>query len=151
MAKTLKLKITADVIKGATAENSAKCMIAQAVRLAGGRSTHVTAESVSFNMGDKRYTYPLPAKAAVELIKFDTDKKSVKPFVVTLAGHTGFVRDVVKRGPKKKKKTQSKKGKKFDVTKVLKGARKGGPTGTHPTGKAKRGVRRFHGLRVIEA
>ena len=144
MAKTLTLKITQKVINESSKANSSKCMIARAVRLHGGRSIQVTRESVSFHMADKRYTYPLPAKAAVELMKFDANPKSVKPFVVTLSGASGYERPITKTkghkngGPKKK----------VDVTKILKGSRKS--VSTKAKG-AKRTNRRFLGLRVIQS
>jgi hypothetical protein len=145
MAKTLKLKITQKVIDESSKANSSKCMIARAVRLAGGRSIQVTRESVAFHMDDKRYSYPLPAKAAVELIKFDGNPKSVKPFVVTLHGASGYERPIIKTKGHSK---GGSKAKKIDVTKVLRGSRK--VVSTKPAKGAKRTNRRFLGLRVIE-
>ena len=143
MAKTISLKITQKVINESSKANSSKCMIARAVRLAGGRSIQVTRESVAFHMGDTRYSYPLPAKAAIELMKFDGNPKSVKPFVVTLPGSSGYERPVIKY------KGHSKGGgKKVDVTKILKGSRK---SVSIKAKGGKRTNRRFLGLRVIEA
>jgi hypothetical protein len=127
MSKSMTINITQKAIDERVSKNSSKCMIAQAVRLAGGRSTHVTAESVTFNLGNTRYTFPLPAKAAVELLKFEEDKSTVAPFKLKL--RNGFERPVItrphakKRGPTKKQQRRS---------------------------TACRTVRRFHGLRVIE-
>lgn len=144
MAKTINLKITQKVIDASSKANSSKCMIARAVRLAGGRSIQVTRESVSFHLGDKRYSYPLPAKAAIELMKFDSSPKSVKPFMVTLAGASGYERPIIKT--KGHSKGGSKAKKRLDVTKVLRGSRK--VVSIKPKG-AKRTNRRFLGLRVI--
>lgn len=147
MAKTINLKITQKVIDVSSKSNSSKCMIARAVRIAGGRSIQVTRESVTFHLGEKRFQYPLPAKAAVELMKFDSNKKSVKPFVVTLSGASGYERPIIKhpghsKGGGKKKKV-------VDVTKILKGSRKTSDGKRHRG--PKRTNRRFLGLRVIEA
>jgi hypothetical protein len=126
--KSLTLNITQKIIDEAVPLNSSKCMIAQAVRHAGGCSVNVTAESVTFNIDETRFTYPLPPKAAIELLKFEEDKRSVQPFRVVLDARRALSRPVdrrphaVKRGPTKKK-------------------QKPGP---------RRSVRRFHGLRVIE-
>lgn len=127
--KTITLNITQALIDEATQKKSTTCMIAQAIRHAGGRSTHVTAENVSFNLGDSRFTYPLPARAAVELRKFDRDKKSVRPFRFALDGRSAFSRPVIKRPH----------------------ATKRGPTKhrRHKRGP-RRSERRYHGLRVIE-
>lgn len=129
------LKITQRLIDEATQKNSRTCMIAQAIRGIGGWSTHVTAESVSFNLGEKRYTYPLPPRAVVELLKFDKNKGAVSPFSIVLRGNTGFMRPVAQR-PALGKRTQKRKYK----TK---------PTG-RPKGAPRRSERRYHGLRVIE-
>lgn len=147
MAKTLNLKITQKVIDDSSKANSSKCMIARAVRLAGGRSIQVTRESVAFHLGDKRYSYPLPAKAAIELMKFDSNPKSVKPFMVTLAGASGYERPIIKT--KGHSKGGGKGKKKIDVTKILRGSRK--VVSTKAGKGAKRTNRRFLGLRVIEA
>lgn len=128
MAKSLTLKITQKIIDDAVSKNSAHCMIAQAARMAGASSTNVTAEAITFNMGDMRYTYPLPARAAAELVKFDKNKKLAEPFQFTLDGRTAFERPV-KHNPNAKKR---------------------GPTKKRAKPTAKRSVRRFHGLRVIE-
>jgi hypothetical protein len=125
--KSLTLNITQKIIDEAVPLNSSKCMIAQAVRHAGGSSVHVTAETVRFNLGETRFTYDLPPKAVVELYKFEEDKHSVQPFRVVLDGRGASSRPVRhhagKRGPTKKK---------------------------HQKSAPRRTVRRFHGLRIIE-
>jgi hypothetical protein len=127
--KSTTLKIPQDLIDEATSANSARCMIAQAVRLQlGGTSVNVTAESVSYNLDGNRYTHPLPARAAVELKKFDEDKTSVRPFQFVLDGRLAFARPVKKRPL----------------------ATKRGPTTRRRNPAASRSIRRFHGLRVIE-
>lgn len=124
--------VTQEIINLATPENSARCVLAQALRHIGATSTRVTADNVSFNKDNKRYTYSLPAKAAVELVRFD-EGKSIKPFKFTLHGNCGTVMDVVKKAPygpyKKKAKTKRAKRK----------------------SKSPRFcVRRFHGIRIIQ-
>lgn len=95
MAKTLTLDITRPIIMAATRKRASLCMIAKAVHQAGGRYPKVTSDTVSFNMGETRYTYPLPARAAVELRKFDDEGKlAVKPFKVVLAGNLASTRPV---------------------------------------------------------
>jgi hypothetical protein len=127
--RSKKLNITQELISMAESANSARCMIAQAVRLQlGGTSVNVTAESVSYNLDGNRYTHPLPARAAVELKKFDEDKTSVRPFQFVLDGRLAFARPVKKRPL----------------------ATKRGPTKQRRTPTASRSIRRFHELRVIE-
>lgn len=129
------VSITKEILDSAVPENSGHCAIAQALRHMGASSTRVTADTVVFNMDNKRYTYPLPAKAAVELIKFD-EGKPVKPFKFILQGNCGTVMDVEERGPYKK----------------LKGVTKKAKSSRGKRGKSKNPrfcVRRFHGIRVI--
>jgi hypothetical protein len=128
----LTVDVSQDVIDESIQKDSAHCMISQALRLAGAASTKVTAEHASFNFNGHRYTYPLPAKAAAELVQFDEDKNKVKPFKFTLSSNVGFVRSVYKRpdaaarGPTRKKRAKS-KGRKIT-----------------------RSTRRYHGLAVIK-
>jgi hypothetical protein len=125
------VNVTREIIDEATPLNSARCMIAQAVRHFGGTSTNVTAESVAFNLDGARYVYPLPAKAVVQLIKFDNKAgKAIRPFKFQLSANTGLMKEIQEREPHgaHKKKTRKSKGKRDTV----------------------RTVRRFHGLRVIE-
>lgn len=129
--KTMTLKITQDLINEAMQKDSAKCMIAQAVRMAGGSSTRVTAEHVAFNIDDVRYTFPMPAKASVELLKFDHSKKDAKPFTITLDGRQGFSRPVI-RHPERKGRGPTKAKRKPGFPKI------------------RRSERRYHGLRVLE-
>lgn len=131
--KGFKISVTQEMIDEGVAKISSTCMIAQALRHIGARSVHVTAESVSFNIGDMRHTAPLPPLAAAQLMLFDGTKKqrdSVQPFTFNLHGRTIFQRPIEKRP----------------------GAGPRGPnTGrSKASDKAKWGNRRFHGLRVIE-
>lgn len=130
--RSITVKISQEVIDEANSRDSSKCMIAQALRMAGASSTNVTAESASFNMDGMRYTYPMPAKAAVELIRFDTDKSLVKPFTFILDGRLGFSRPVIKRPNNHRGKTKH--------------ATKSNPQ----LAAARRTIRRHHGLRMIE-
>lgn len=139
MARSFTLKVTAACITMAARENSVKCMIAQSVKEMGGRHPVVTRERVSFNLDGTHYSYPLPAKAAVELIKFD-EGKAVNPFVIQLHGATATTRPVQKSAPKTKKK---------NVKAILpKGARK--KRSYHFKDGPHRGFRRADGLRMIE-
>ena len=128
MTKSFQVNITQEIINSASVADSSKCMIAQALRMRGCSSTNVTAESATFNFGDTRYTFPLPASAAVELMKFDQGKDGVKPFTFVLNGKTGFTRPINRNPPQAKR----------------------GPTKKRGPNAAKRCKRRFHGLRVIE-
>lgn len=105
-------------------------MLAQAIRKLGGSSTNVTAESVAFNMDGYRFTYPLPAAAAHELIKFDKNKKLTAPFKFVLHSNTGFIKPVVPRGKVKRKENEEPR--------------------RYTTPKVKRSWRRYHGLRTLE-
>lgn len=128
LAKSFNLTITQDLIAEATQKNSNYCMIAQALRYRGASSTNVTAETVRFNLDGVRYSYPLPAKAAAELLKFD-DGKSVKPSKLKISANTGFA-SPIRRSPK------------------------GYVKGPHRKKAAKSGVkqstRRYQGLRMLE-
>lgn len=129
-APYIDIEVTQAIIDEAKERNSSSCMIAQALRHAGASSTNVTAESASFNMAGFRYQYPLPARAAAALIKFDEDKSSVKPFKFRLAAAQGFVRPMKKRlDPKRAGKKRRAKSKTRQ--------------------QATRSNRRFHGLRMI--
>lgn len=137
MSRSFTLKITQAVIAEAAREDSAKCLIAMAIHAVGGRYPAVSKEVISFNYHGTRYTYPTPAKAAMELVRFD-EGEEIAPFVISLSGHSAserpvhYVKKVVKR-------TQAK---------LPNGARRkrrhSGRTRIH------RGIRRANGLRVIE-
>lgn len=139
MARSFTLKITQRCITVSSRENSVKCMIAQAVKDAGGHYPVVTKERVSFNKDGIHYSYPLPAKAAVELIKFDEGQK-VEPFIIQLQGATATTRPVPERKPPQRRKS--------DITKILKGART--RRKSDRTNGPHRGFRRADGLRMIE-
>lgn len=128
--KSHTINITQKILDKATPEDSGHCVIAQAVRKLGGKSVRVTAERVLFNLGGLRHDYPLPARAAVELVKFDRrGKKAIGPFKFVLSANTGTAVAVEKRKPQGPYKPRKKRGKKK------------GPRFCK---------RRFHGLRVIE-
>lgn len=137
MSRSFTLKVTEAVIVEATREDSAHCMIAVAVYQAGGRYPTITKETVSFNYHGTRYTYPLPAKAALELVRFDEGEKIV-PFVVQLAGNSAAVRPVRQRSHSRKKQNGT----------LLKGARRKPRHNGHR--RIHRGHRRANGLRVLE-
>lgn len=126
--KTIAVRITPELIRDSVKEDSSKCMIAQALRLEGAHSVHVTTESASFNLGATRYTYPLPARAAKELIQFDRDKSKVRPFEFRINLDRAYSRPVLRRPNRKKR----------------------GPTVHRKAQTVKRSKRRFHGLRIIE-
>lgn len=130
------LKITKNLIIEAARENSAKCMIARAIHEAGGTYPSVTKELISFNKDGVRYSYPTPARAAKELVRFD-EGEDIQPFVVRLSRNVCSTRPVayVPRAKVVKPKT------KLDGARVIESARRKGPH---------RGVRRASGLRVVE-
>jgi hypothetical protein len=70
----------------------------------------------------------MPAKVAVKVLQFDEDKNTVRPFQFTLDGRRAFSRPVINRPY----------------------ATKRGPTKQRKPLEARRSMRRFHGLRVIE-
>lgn len=127
--KSLSLNITEPIIRKSIPKNATYCMIANPVRAKGKTSVRVTTEVVVFNDGIWRYTYQLPAKAAVNLIKFDAGKK-VAPFKTVLNAATASVRPVIFRGPNKRKRSPNK-----------------------PRHSVRRCIRRYHGLRqlIVEA
>lgn len=138
MARSFTLKINAATITKSARENSARCMIAQAIKDIGGTYPAVTKEGVAFNMNRVRYTYPLPASAAAELLKFD-EGKEVRPFVIHLQAHAGSERPVRYERQVEKRK--------IDVTKIIKGSKK---TNGRRKRRLHRSTRRAAGLRVIE-
>ena len=84
----MSLNVTQDIIDNATPEDTAKCIIAQAIKAKKGRgvkAVRVTAETVSFVRYGQRFLYRLPAKEVVELVKFDKiGKKAIKPHRLVL-------------------------------------------------------------------
>jgi hypothetical protein len=126
-AKSITINITKEILEESVSADSSKCMIAQALRLKGASSVNVTAESVSFNMDETRFTYPLPARVAVKFLKFDESKNSIRPFSFQLQSQLAFSRPVIKC-PNRTKRGPTKIGHAY-----------------------KRSKRRFHGLRVLEA
>lgn len=125
--QSITVNVSEEVLNNSTKAESSKCMIAQALRKKGAYSVNVTAESARFNLGDTRYHYPLPAKAAVKLIEFDKGNIP-EPFKFVLKANTGTCAPVAR--PVRKSRGKTKK------------------QSTKPT--TLRCKRRFHGLRVIE-
>ena len=94
----LLVHVTHDLIADSVQQDSRHCMIAEAVRNRGFKGVVVTAETISFNDGQTRYMYPMPARIATKLLAFDAGKP-VKPFDITLNGNTALARPIYKRKP----------------------------------------------------
>ena len=130
----ISLNVTQDIIDSATPEDTAHCVIAQALKSKKGiKKVKVTAETVSFVRDGKRFLYRLPAKEVIELVKFDTrGRKAMRPHRVVLQNAV--------------------------ITPVVVQKRKYTKTGKYATESRKRAARkfkyaarkRFRGLRVIE-
>jgi len=108
-------------------------------------STNVTREHLIFNLNGIRYNFLRPAKAVINLDTWDDEEEAyraakhagkdfvskIKPYSIMFRGTSATCSPVLKRGPFKTPRTK------------------------HPTrGKklrkaARRGVRRYHGLREI--
>jgi hypothetical protein len=105
--KQIYLNIGQDLIDKATPMNSRRCMIAQALRKQHGAwSIDVTADSIRFNLDEMRYMCSTPPDAAVNLIRFDRNRKVVKPFRILLRNL--FSKPVVRHGRRKKSKHTTK-------------------------------------------
>lgn len=122
--RAFSVNVTQDIINEAEVGSSTQCMIAQAIRLKGATSIHVTSDRVKFNMNGTRYCYDIPPKAALAVIQFDKNPTRVRPFRFTLQG--GYTSSVVRRPNAKPR----------------------GPT-RNRTCKAKFCIRRYHGQRVL--
>ena len=94
--RSFTIHVTKEAIDQAVQKDSRHCMIAEAIRLRGASSVHVTAEGARFNYEGTRYFYPLPAAVAEKLIRFDKGQK-IDPFDIVLNGNTGMVRPVIKK------------------------------------------------------
>lgn len=129
---SLRLNATEGVIASAKRNNSAHCVVAQAIRSLGEdfSSVSVTAESASFNYKGVRYQYAIPAAVAARVIDFDKGK-AVKPFVCLL--QNPFTRPVLKNPNLGGKGTPKRKRKGRTQPECVRAC-----------------VRRYHGLKVIE-
>ena len=145
MARSCTLKVTTANVVEAAREHSSKCMLAQAIKDIGGTYPTVTADTISFNRKGIRYSWPLPAKAAKELIAFDEGNR-VLPFVLHLSAAACMTRPVREVTPEeeaaRKKAALARKR-----TPLLNGAR---AINRHKGKRIHRGIKRVNGLRVIE-
>lgn len=126
---SVNLRITDKILDVSVAKDSTHCMIAEALRQRGAWSINVNAEIVAFNIGEFRLMYPLPASAAIQLLRFD-NREEVHPFAITLHCNTGFLRKVTRKPS-------------------THGSGKRRPYQKRAKSGVKRSTRRVHGLRQL--
>ncbi len=125
---SMNLRVTEDVLAIAKPKSTSFCMYAIPLRFMGASSVAITAETIRWNKGGKRHIAPMPAKGTLNLRAFDKKgKNAVRPHVLKIHSRDIFSRPIVVRGPNKKSKHKKR-----------------------PVTGARRCMRRYHGLKVIE-
>ncbi len=136
------LRVAQEIIDYSEPGDAYKCMVANAIRkqIPGSFSVDVTGEYAKFNLADDqgdvtRFIYQMPARAALELAKFDAEAEAslpstVKPFSFKLDNRQCYIQQVQKHAKQPGKKMTPNKGTKKACRQWAK-------------------ARRRHGLKVI--
>lgn len=127
---TIDAHATQQAIDSAERNNAGHCVVAQSIRLTDPAftSVRVTAETASFNYNGWRYSYPVPATVAKNVVAFDKGAE-IKPFKIKL--QNPYLRPVLESpgkshtGPRKRRKKRG------------------------PVACKRECVRRYHGLKII--
>ena len=82
--KTVKVNVTKTGIRKGEAGSRVCCPIARALKAKGFKNVYVNTDHVEFDVYGHTWYVDLPKLARKFIDRFDTNKKSVKPFTFTL-------------------------------------------------------------------